>query len=72
MSRSPLNKNKNSGGIDSNVNGMQHPLAAKSVQLDQIWTDFKIGIEQIYDARTSMSRTRYMELYTYLLHFLIV
>ncbi|EDV28327.1 uncharacterized protein TRIADDRAFT_37264 [Trichoplax adhaerens] len=48
---------------------MQHPLTARNVQLDQIWTDFKTGVEQIYDARTSMSRTRYMQLYTHVYNY---
>lgn len=41
----------------------------KHINLEEIWTDLEVGINQIYRREMSLSRPRYMELYTYVYNY---
>lgn len=41
----------------------------KHINLEEIWTDLEKGIKQIYEKEMSLSRPRYMELYTYVYNY---
>ena len=48
------------------LNSATHAHGLQPIRLDQMWDDLRAGIEDVYQ-RKSMTRPRYVELYTYLL-----